>query len=153
LHQSHRRSVHDIHRIVSNLSRIQKLIALAGSANEHEARSAAYLACKLIREGSYRVVEAASDTPDPWSTFQEAAYRAAAAQQQSARRAERGPPPDTRPRRRVPCEVTRARRSGRCAVCDEPFEEGSDIAVPIMADDARLGSAHADCRSRWTTLA
>lgn len=135
---------------MSNIDRIQKLIALAGSANEHEARSAAYLACKLIREGGYQVVEARA--ADPWAAFHEAtsAWTSAPA---PSRRAARSPAPDTRPRRRVPCEVGRARRSGNCAVCGEPFEDGSDVAFPTLADDAKLGTAHADCRARWTVLA
>ena len=134
---------------MSNIDRIQKLIALAGSANEHEARSAAFLACKLIREGDYQVVEKA--TADPWAAFHQAT--AAWAEPSPARRAPRKPAPDTRPRRRVPCEVGRARRSGNCAVCGEPFEDGSDVAFPTLADDAGLGTAHADCRARWTVLA
>ena len=53
---------------MSNLDRIQKLIALSGSANEHEARSAAFLACKLIREGDYRVKRATiAPLPLLWS--------------------------------------------------------------------------------------
>lgn len=135
---------------MSNIDRITKLIALAGSANENEARSAAHLACKLIREGAYRIVDASEPEPepfDPWSMFREAAARA---QQQHAHRAERRPPPDVRPRRAVPNEIARARRSGECAVCREPYEEGSDVAIPTLADDSRLGSVHADCRARWT---
>ena len=128
----------------SSVERIEKLIALAGSANEHEARSAAYLACKLIREGSYRVV-AAQAAEDPWRAF----HDAWAAEPAPAPRAPRRPPPDTRPRRPVPSEIGRARRSGQCAVCGEPFEEGSDVASPTSADDARLGATHADCRARW----
>lgn len=129
---------------MSNIERIEKLIALSGSANEHEARSAAFLACKLIREGGYRVVGAATTT-NPRDQFFGAAEWATAA---PARR----PPPDTRPRRRVPCEIGRAKRSGRCAVCEEVFEEGSDVAFPILADDGKLGAVHADCRARWMAL-
>ncbi len=135
---------------MSNIDRIMKLIALAGSANENEARSAAHLACKLIREGEYRIVDASEPEPqafDPWSMFREAAR---AAQQQQRTAYERRPPPDVRPRRAVPNEITRARRSGECAVCREPFEEGSDVAIPTLADDSRLGTVHADCRARWT---
>ena len=131
--------------MASSIDRIEKLIALAGSANEHEARSAAYLACKLIREGEYRIVEAQA-AEDPWRAF----HDAWAAEPAPVPRAPRRPPPDPRPRRRVPCEVARARRSGQCAVCGEPYEEGSDVALPALADDARLGATHADCRARWT---
>ena len=129
------------------IEKIEKLIALSGSANEHEARSAAFLACKLIREGGYRVVEAtgrASAAVDPWEEL----FRAARPARRPA--APRPPPPDTRPRRQVPTEIRSARRSGRCAVCSERYEEGSDIAFPMLADDGKLGAAHADCRARWT---
>ena len=128
------------------IDKIEKLIALSGSANEHEARSAAFLACKLIREGGYRVVEATargSAAADPWEEL----FRAA---RPARRPAPRRPPPDTRPRRQVPTEIRAARRSGRCAVCSEAYEEGSDIAIPMLADDGKLGAAHADCRVRWT---
>jgi hypothetical protein len=129
---------------VGNIDRIQKLIALSGSANEHEARSAAYLACKMIRDGGYRVVESA---PDPWEeAFPASAWAPA------PRPAPRRPAPDTRPRRRVPCEIGTARRSGLCAACGEEFEGGSDVAFPSLASDATLGAVHADCRSRWTVV-
>ncbi len=36
---------------MADLERIAALIQLAGSSNEHEARNAAVLACKLIRDG------------------------------------------------------------------------------------------------------
>jgi hypothetical protein len=94
--------------VSSTTDRIEKLIALSASSNEHEARSAAFLAC---------------------------------------------PRKDVRPRRRVESVIGRAKRSGRCTVCDEPFEEGSDVAFPSLASDANLGAAHADCRSRWSVPA
>ena len=127
------------------IEKIEKLIALSGSANEHEARSAAFLACKLIREGGYRVVsaQAGAAAADPWDEL----FRAA---RPPRRPAARPPPRDTRPRRQVPTEIKVARWSGRCAVCREPYEEGSDIASPVLADHAKLGAAHADCRARWT---
>lgn len=127
------------------MDRIEKLIALSASENEHEARSAAYLACKLIREGGYRVVASA---PDPWADhFAGAAW--AAPPRPAGRPSPRRPAPDTRPRRRVPSEIGHARRSGLCAVCSEAFEHGSDVAFPSLASDANLGAVHADCRSRW----
>lgn len=133
---------------MSAIDRIQKLIALSGSTNEHEARSAAFLACKLIREGDYRVVE----TPvDPWAgAFPPATWtvRREYAEPPPPRR----PPPDTRPRRHVPCEIGRAKRSGLCDVCGEELEHGSDVAFATLPSDAKLGPVHADCRSRWTVL-
>ncbi|HVH45976.1 MAG TPA: DUF2786 domain-containing protein [Labilithrix sp.] len=131
---------------MSSIDRIEKLIALSGSANEHEARSAAYLACKMIREGGYRVVASA---PDPWAAhFSASAWTDAPAP--AGRPRARRPAPDNRPRRRVPCEIGSAKRSGLCAVCGEEFEEGSDVAFPILASDGNLGAVHADCRARWS---
>lgn len=131
---------------MSSTDRIEKLIALSGSENEHEARSAAYLACKLIREGGFRVVASA---PEP-----RAAHFPPSAWTRSPRPGGPPPPrrpaPDTRPRRHVPCEIGRARRSGECSVCGEAFEAGSDVAFPTLASDRNLGAAHADCRSRWS---
>lgn len=127
---------------MSHLDRIRKLIALSGSANEHEARSAAFLACKLIREGDYRVVEAAPPERawrDPFDGWHRPPER-------------RPPPPDTRPRRQVPSVIGRAKWSGRCAVCDEAIEEGSDVATPTLPGDEKRGVAHADCRARWSVL-
>jgi hypothetical protein len=124
--------------------RIEKLIALSGSENEHEARSAAYLACKMIREGGFRVVASVPD-PHPWTDdFVPPAWTT------DRRPPPRRPPPDVRPRRLVPCEIGRARRSGRCAVCDELYEEGSDVALPTLTEDRFIGAVHADCRARWS---
>jgi hypothetical protein len=131
---------------VSSTDRIEKLIALSGSANEHEARSAAFLACKMIREGGYRVVVPA---PDPWADhFPGSAWTESP--RPAGRPSPRRPAPDTRPRRRVECAIGSAKRSGLCAVCGEAFELGSDVAFPLRASDTDLGAVHADCRSRWT---
>jgi hypothetical protein len=133
----------------STTDRIEKLIALSGSANEHEARSAAFLACKLIREGGFRVVP--SGPADPWpAPFQGPAW--AASPRPGGRSPRKGPAPDTRPRRVVPSAISTARRYGRCAVCGEAFEEGSDVALPTLASDVNLGAVHADCRARWSVV-
>lgn len=133
---------------MSNVDRIEKLIALSGSANEHEARSAAFLACKMIREGGFRVVVPAPEpSADHFPTWAWAESRRPAPRPASRRSA-----PDTRPRRQVACEIGSARRSGLCAVCGEEFQFGSDVAFPSLASDTHLGAVHADCRSRWTVL-
>lgn len=137
---------------MSTIGRIENLIALEGSANEHEARSAAFLACKLIREGGYRLVDA---DHDPWAERAAAASASAwaAAWPHAERPASRRPPPDTRPRRHVPSTIRRAKWSGRCAQCGEEMEEGSEVGYPTREDDDRLGAVHADCRARWTVAA
>src|SRR5574338_183888 len=45
------------------LDRIQKLLALAGSSNENEARTAAFLAAKLIRENGIVLSEPGTSRP------------------------------------------------------------------------------------------
>jgi len=130
---------------MSAIDRIHKLIALSGSENEHEARSAAFLACKLIREGAYRVVAAPVDA---WADHHAPAWTWGASPAPAER--PRRPPPDTRPRRSVSSEIGRAKRSGLCAVCGEAFEQGSDVARPTLAGDEKLGPVHADCRAGWT---
>lgn len=47
-------------------ARVQKLIALAGSPVEEEARTAAWLACKLIRDNGLRVVGITPWEPRPY---------------------------------------------------------------------------------------
>ncbi len=46
------------------IDKIMKLIALTASPNENEARNAAFLACRLIREGGLEVVERREERRD-----------------------------------------------------------------------------------------
>ena len=83
----------------SIVDRVRKLVALAGSPNEHESRSAAAMACRLIREHGLHVHD-----PSP-----------------HARRA------DPAPARRTQGPYTRARsvRGGfHCRECSEPIAVG-----------------------------
>lgn len=50
-----------------NVDKIMRLVALASSPNEHEARTAAWMACKAIREGGLVLVpvESARQRPPP----------------------------------------------------------------------------------------
>lgn len=96
------------------VDRVRKLIALAGSPNEHESRTAAAMACRLIREHGLRV-----DDPSP-----------------HARRAE----PEA-PRRRTRGPYTRdrsARGHARCRECAEPIDDGEafrdDGGAPVHGD-------------------
>lgn len=65
------------------IERVQKLIALAGSDNENEARNAAFIAVKLIREHKLTFVE-----EDSFEAFQRTF---------NERRAARREPPPARP--------------------------------------------------------
>lgn len=70
--------------MVAPLEKIRKLIALAGSSSEEEARTAAYHACRLIREHDVKI-GASTSANDSWSS--PAAHYAAAS------RPPPGPPP------------------------------------------------------------
>jgi len=98
------------------VDRVRKLIALAGSPNEHESRSAAAMACRLIREHGLHV-----DDPSP-----------------HARHVEREP---EAPRRRTRGPYTRDRSTrGRahCRECSEPIDEAEvfrdDDGAPVHGD-------------------
>ena len=102
------------------VDRVRKLIALAGSPNEHESRSAAAMACRLIREHDLHV-----DDPSP-----------------HGRRVDPAPTPSRR-RTRGPYERARSVRGGvRCRECDEPIAEG-EVFV-----DAAAVPVHGDCIPR-----
>ena len=68
-----------------------------------------------------------------------------------ASRVDRRPAPAAAasPRSRRAAAARGSLRDGRCAVCDEIYEEGSDVAHPTLTSDRFLGAAHADCRARW----
>jgi hypothetical protein len=48
------------------LDRVEKLVALAGSSSIEEARTAAYQACKLIRENKLSIKEPKDDHEAAW---------------------------------------------------------------------------------------
>lgn len=80
------------------VDRVRKLIALSASPNENEARSAAFMACRLIREHGLRVTDLAP--------------RAGVSTARSPRRRNtRGP-------------YVRDARAARCRECDESIVAG-----------------------------
>lgn len=106
------------HRMSSIVDRVRKLIALAGSPNEHESRSAAAMACRLIREHGLHL-----EDRSPQGHRHE--HRAAA----PPRRRTRGPYTRTRSARGAP----------RCRECAEVI--GDDEAF----HDADGAPVHGDC--------
>lgn len=93
------------------LQKVRCLIALAASPYEQEARTSAFLACKLIREHGFRVVEAsARDRDEPYSP---------------------PPPPPSPPEEEAkPApkpRVIQARFGARCRACGQWCDEGSTI--------------------------
>jgi hypothetical protein len=106
------------------VQRVRKLVALTASPNEHEARAAAFLACRMIREHGLAIAEPGT-TPS------------------AGRRAER--PADAPRARTTRGPYTRARGlrgEPRCSECAEP----------IAYDDACLDQdghpVHGDCIPR-----
>jgi hypothetical protein len=103
----------------SIVDRVRKLVALAASPNEHESRSAAAMACRLIREHGLAVVD-----PSP-----------------QARRADRADV--ARRRTRGPYTRTRSTRSGvECRECAE------SISPDDAFHDADGAPVHGDCIPR-----
>lgn len=111
------------------VDRVRKLIALAGSANEHEARTSAWLAVKAIRENDLEVVVPRSDA------------------ERSGRHVDEPPWRPEPPRRAVVVDqTTRTDRGGWCAQCRERFDAGDWCAT----SDSTPGKVHAECASAWT---
>lgn len=102
----------------SIVQRVRKLVALSGSPNENEARTAAFVACRLIREHGLHIGDSASGT-----------RHVEVAPEPPKRRVTRGP-------------YSRARnmtRQPRCQECSEP------IASDDACVDADGLSVHGDC--------
>lgn len=104
--------------MTSIVQRVRKLVALSGSSNENEARTAAFVACRLIREHGLHIGDSASGV-----------RRVEVAAEPPKRRVTRGP-------------YSRARHlkgDPRCYECSEPIT--SDDAC--VDDDGR--PVHGDC--------
>lgn len=99
------------------VERVRKLIALSGSPNDHEGRSAAFMACRLIREHGLEVGD-----PSP-----------------HARRVEREPAPRRRATRGPYVRARDLRGEPRCRECSEPILRGDGFL------DAEGSPLHGDC--------
>ncbi len=93
------------------LERVMKLIALASSPVEEEARTSAWLACKMIRENGLKLVER---LPPPRTTWTPPPYRP--------------PPPPPRPSPKDNDErVITSKFEGWCRECRSVIEVGQKI--------------------------
>lgn len=99
------------------VQRVRKLVALSGSPNEHEARTAAFLACRLIREHGLEV-------GDPGGR---------------ARDVDRSPEPRRRATRGPYTRARHLRGEPRCHECSEP------IATDDACLDQDGLPVHGDC--------
>ncbi len=105
------------------IDKIMKLIALTASPNENEARNAAFLACKMIREQKLEVVER-DVMPSPVSyedLFRKAAEAAYARPYQPTAYARPYQPP------KQEWHSIRARFVTRCGGCDCAIDVGEQI--------------------------
>jgi hypothetical protein len=101
------------------IDRVNKLLALAASPNVHEARNAAVLAARLIREHGLEVRERKGRTPTP-------------------RR------PSSKKNRRVDLHTIESPLGGDCVVCGKRYRAGATIAWC----DAE-GGMHPGCVDAW----
>lgn len=130
-----------------SLAKVQKLLALAASANENEARNAAVHACRLIAEHGYVVREAeapASASPErpderPIADPSPEAYRSFYDIFVAPRKTTPAPPMPVAPPDRPPMDRARVRGGrggwvlmasrwpGRCGGCGLHYEDGDGI--------------------------
>jgi hypothetical protein len=114
------------------VQRVRKLIALTGSPNENEARSAAFLACRLIREHGLDVADGRGGGRHSDRADRERSER--------WERPERPPPePRGRATRGPYARARHLRGEPRCCECSEPI--GLDDAC-VDADGLPV---HGDC--------
>jgi hypothetical protein len=107
------------------LAKVEKLIALTSSSYSEEARTSAFMACKLIREYNMQVVACGSNT------FQEPAYH---------------PPPKSEPKPQPPAEFIpiQVKHKGPCRHC------GTLIDVGEMAFWCKgKGLLHFNCKTAY----
>ncbi len=118
------------------LDRVQKLLALAASPNANEARNAAFLAAKLIREHGLQLVEPATRRPSPIPRKTPPSRKQTPARKVSSKRGARAvtdaPKPITSP------------LGGDCVVCARRYKAGSEV----LWSDAD-GGMHPECLDNW----
>jgi hypothetical protein len=133
------------------LEKARKLLALSGSENENEARNAAALCCKLMRDNNLQIVSAASAkkaaerrAPQPsYDPFEEALRWATSTRntERSSRPEQRQKPPPPKRKPKLVGKRGRARRAGNCVVCGEAYRQGDDVVTGADATQV----AHGDC--------
>jgi len=128
--------------MASVLDRVRKLLALAASSNAHEARNAAYLAAKLIREhglelreppaGARRITPTGRKTPSPQTRRSTPSQRRTPGSKRGVRAVPDAPTPIESP------------IGGDCVVCGKRYRAGTDI-LWSQAD----GGMHPTCFDEW----
>lgn len=116
---------------------MKKLLALAASPNEHEARNAALLAAKLIREHGLDLVDR---RPPPKKTPSAAARRSTPHDKRTRKSSGGG---RTRAVPDAPVKIA-SPLGGDCFHCGRRYRAGTDI----YWSDSR-GGMHPDCFDAW----
>ena len=108
--------------VASIVDRVNKLLALAASPNMHEARNAALLAAKLIREHGLEIRE-----------------------REARRKTPRPKRPSSKKNLRVP-PIIESPLGGDCVVCGRRYRAGAEVHW----SDAE-GGVHTSCIDAWVT--
>ncbi len=129
----------------SVLERVRKLIALTSSPNENEARNAAVLAVRLIREHHLVLSVPARRTSTPRGTPRATPARGAAGATPARGTAGASMPRAAR-RARDPAEPIRSPLGGDCPECGGRYRRGETVWWFPSGD-----GMHARCYASWVT--
>jgi hypothetical protein len=122
------------------VDRVLKLLALASSSNMNEARNAAYLAAKLIREHGLELKEPASKGgPTPRKTPPATGRRTPSGATRRTPGSKRG----VRAQREAPSTIE-SPLGGDCVVCSKHYRAGTRI---LWVDSE--GGMHPGCFDVW----
>ncbi len=124
------------------VERVRKLLALAASGNMHEARNAAYLAAKLIREHGLELREPAA----PRRTTPSGSGRKTPPQTRRPSPSPKRTPTSKRGVRAVadPPAAIESPLGGDCVVCGKRYRAGSEI---LWSESD--GGMHPSCLDDW----
>ncbi|MGO8999657.1 MAG: DUF2786 domain-containing protein [Polyangiaceae bacterium] len=127
----------------SILDRVHKLLALAASPNANEARNAAYLAAKLIREHRLELREPAGGARRPTPSGRKATPEPTRVKTPPPKRKSHSSKGGVHAVREVPTRIT-SPLGGDCVVCGKRYRAGSEV----FWSDAE-GGLHPACIDAW----
>jgi hypothetical protein len=129
--------------MASVLDRVRKLLALAASPNAHEARNAAFLAAKLIREHGLELREPAASPRRATPSARRPTPAEARVKTPSPKRKSPTSKGGVHAMRDAPSRIV-SPLGGECIVCGKRYRAGSDV----WWLDAE-GGMHPGCVDTW----